>query len=58
MCNEKARTYSIIKAANTVLNKALKFYEYDFMRKELAKARELVEDQETERSKQIIDVSE
>ena len=54
----KARPYSRIQAANTVLDKALKFDENDFMRKELAKVRELLEDQEAGRSTQIIDVSE
>ena len=56
--DEKARPYSRIQAANTVLDKALKFDENDFMRKELAKVRELLEDQEAGRSMQIIDVSE
>ncbi len=54
----KVRPYSRIQAANTVLDKALKFDEIDFMRKELAKVRELLEDQEAGRSKQVIDVSE
>ena len=56
--DEKARPYSRIQAANTVLDKALKFDENDFMRRELAKVRELLEDQEAGRSTQIIDVSE
>ena len=54
----KTKPYSRIAAANTVLDKALKFDENDFMRKELAKVRELLEDQEAGRSTQIIDVSE
>ena len=54
----KTKPYSRIAAANTVLDKALKFDENDFMRKELAKARELLEDSEAGRSTQIIDVSE
>ena len=37
--DEKARPYSRIQAANTVLDKALKFDENDFMRKELAKSK-------------------
>ena len=45
-------------AANTVLDKALKFDENDFMRKELAKVRELLEDSEAGKSTQIIDISE
>ena len=55
--DEKARPYSRIKDANTVLDKALKFDENDFIRKELAKVRELLEDSEAGRSTQIIDVS-
>ena len=55
--DEKARPYSRIQAANTVLDKALKFDENDFMRKELAKVRELLEDSEAGRSTQIIDIS-
>jgi len=54
----KTKPYSRIAAANTVLDKALKFDENDFMRKELAKVRELLEDSEAGRSTQIIDVSE
>ena len=54
----KTKPYSKIAAANTVLDKALKFDENDFMRKELAKVRELLEDSEAGRSTQIIDVSE
>ena len=41
------------------LNKQkLKFDENDFMRKELAKVRELLEDSEAGKSTQIIDISE
>ncbi len=36
----------------------MKFDELDFIRKELAKIRELLEDQEAGRTAQIIDVSE
>ena len=56
--DEKARPYSRIEAANTVLDKALKFVENFFMLNELAKVWELLEDQETGRTSQIIDVSE
>ena len=55
--DEKTRPYSRIQNANTFIDKALKFDENDFMRKELAKVRELLEDQEAGRSTQIIDVS-
>ena len=56
--NEKARSYRRIQSANTVLDKAMKFDENDFMHKELAKVLEFLENQEAARSTQIIDVSE
>ena len=42
-CKDK-RPFSRIQAENIVLNKALKFDENDLIRKELAKARQLLED--------------
>jgi len=40
------------------MDKSMKFDELDFMRKELSKVRQLLEDQEAGRTTQIIDVSE
>lgn len=58
MEDKTARPYARSNSACALLDKAMKFDELDFMRKELAKVRELLEDQEAGRTAQIIDVSE
>ena len=58
MEDKTARPYARANSACALLDKAKKFDELDFMRKELAKVRELLEDQEAGRTAQIIDVSE
>ena len=58
MEDKTARPYALSNSACALLDKAMKFDELDFMRKELAKARELLKDQEAGRTTQIIDVSE
>ena len=40
--DEKARPYRSIQAANTVLYKALKFDENDFMRKAIANSKRII----------------
>ncbi len=58
MEDKTARPYARSNFACALLEKAMKFDELDFMRKELAKVRQLLEDQESGRTAQIIDVSE
>jgi hypothetical protein len=58
MEDKTARPYARSSSECALLDKAMKFDELDFMRKELAKVRALPEDQEAGRTTQIIDVSE
>ena len=58
MEDKTARPYARSNSACALLDKAMKFDELDFMRKELSQVRLLLEDQEAGRTTQIIDVSE